>query len=343
MSPVHAPDAPGRLGQPVEVMAMQTYLTALDQWVRFRKDELDELDAAALSSPRKDELTDDMTLSMALWKAVADRQQLLLAVWDSGRVLVPERERLATLVWGRLDATLDAAVVAKGTKATSGALAVSLPEACRLSDALAGQLRAATLPRPGRRRERRPGQGAARRPRAAARPGRSRARQQPTPRAAHLGRAGRARQGRHRAAPARRRRRRAARAPRERGRPLRARPHRRRRRTSRHPRPGRRRGRAARRPAGPLGRARPAGREVRRGRRPGTPVRRPRRRGARPGAGLAAAAVGVPPAAGTGGRRDEPRARVVRRRAGRPRRPQRPARRPHPQGLGPRPATATPS
>ncbi len=141
MSPVHAPDAPGRLGQPVEVMAMQTYLTALDQWVRFRKDELDELDAAALSSPRKDELTDDMTLSMALWKAVADRQQLLLAVWDSGRVLVAERERLATLVWGRLDATLDAAVVAKGTKATAGALAVSLPEACRLSDALAGQLR----------------------------------------------------------------------------------------------------------------------------------------------------------------------------------------------------------
>ena len=141
MSPVHAPDAPGRLGQPVEVMAMQAYLTALDQWVRFRKDELDELDAAALSSPRKDELTDDMTLSMALWKAVADRQQLLLAVWDGGRVLVAERERLATLVWGRLDATLDAAVVAKGTRATSGALAVSLPEACRLSDALAGQLR----------------------------------------------------------------------------------------------------------------------------------------------------------------------------------------------------------
>ena len=122
---------------------MQTYLTALDQWVRFRKDELDELDAAALSSPRKDELTDDMTLSMALWKAVADRQQLLLAVWDGGRVLVAERERLATLVWGRLDATLDAAVVAKGTTigTTSGALAVSLPEACRLSDALAGQLR----------------------------------------------------------------------------------------------------------------------------------------------------------------------------------------------------------
>jgi hypothetical protein len=144
MSPVHAPEAPGRLGQPVEVMAMQAYLTQLDSWVRYRKDELDELDAAALASPRKDELTDDMALSMALWKAVADRLQLLLAVWDGGRVLGPERERLATLIHGRLDATLDPAVLAKSALtpgATPGALAVSLPEACRLSDALAGQLR----------------------------------------------------------------------------------------------------------------------------------------------------------------------------------------------------------
>ncbi len=140
MSPVHAPDAPGRLGEPVEVMAMQTYLTGLDEWIRFRKDELDELDAAALSSPLKDQLTGDMTLSMALWKAVADRQQLLLAVWDGGRVLVADRERLATLVWGRLDATLDPALLAQSSSA-AGALAVSLPEACRLSDALAGQLR----------------------------------------------------------------------------------------------------------------------------------------------------------------------------------------------------------
>ena len=53
MSPVHAPDAPGKLGQPVEVMALQAYLTALDSWVRYRKDELDELDAAALSSRDK--------------------------------------------------------------------------------------------------------------------------------------------------------------------------------------------------------------------------------------------------------------------------------------------------
>ena len=123
---------------------MQTYLGELDAWVRYRKDELDELDAAAQASPRKDDLSGDMALSMALWKAVSDRQQLLLAVWDGGRVLQADRERLATLIWGRLDATLDPAALAKagGSGAgTAGALAVSLPEACRLSDALAGQLR----------------------------------------------------------------------------------------------------------------------------------------------------------------------------------------------------------
>ena len=66
---------------------------------------------------------------MALWKAVSDRYELLLATWDSGRVGQTERLRLASLIWGRLDA------------ATASGLSVSLPEACRLSDALVAQLR----------------------------------------------------------------------------------------------------------------------------------------------------------------------------------------------------------
>ena len=52
-------------------------------------------------------------------------------VWDSGRVGPAEQERLSTLIWGRLDS---ANLHASG-------LNMSLPEACRLSDALAGQLR----------------------------------------------------------------------------------------------------------------------------------------------------------------------------------------------------------
>ena len=312
---------------------MQTYLTALDGWVRYRKEELDELDAAALASPRKNELTGDMTLSMALWKAVADRQQLLLAVWDGGRVLAADRERLATLIWGRLDATLDPALLAKGSSATSGALAVSLPEACRLSDALAGQLRQRLSLDPAA------DENAARvkdlraalerlRDQVGLEPDTSRTRAQRTwdelaarvkdvterlqrggdvggllgplendtalfERDLIVGGAER-RDTRDRAAA------------------------------------------AAELREDLL--ARSAALEQLAARcveavAPRTPVRRPRRRGARAGAGLARRAGDVPHAARAGGRRHEPRPRVVRRRAQRPRRPRLPARRADAEGV----------
>jgi len=131
-----APSAPGRLGQPVDPAEAQRFLAELDAWVRARRAELDELDAAALGAGRAGEVTSDMTLSMALWQAVSERQQLLVATFDGGRVGPQEAQRLSTLIWGRLDSTLDARATAD-----AGQVAVSLPEACRLSDALAGQLR----------------------------------------------------------------------------------------------------------------------------------------------------------------------------------------------------------
>ena len=73
--------------------------------------------------------TGDILLSMALWKAVSDRYELLLATWNSGRGGATELMRMSTLIWGRLDAS------------TASGLSVSLPEACRLSDALLSQLR----------------------------------------------------------------------------------------------------------------------------------------------------------------------------------------------------------
>ena len=139
-----APTAPGALGRPLDTRDALHYLEALGTWRDERKAELDLLDDVALGAEDAAAYTGDLLLSMALWKAVADRLQLLLAVWDGGRVLAVERERLATLIHGRLDATLDPGVLAKSAATpgtTSGALAVSLPEACRLSDALAGQLR----------------------------------------------------------------------------------------------------------------------------------------------------------------------------------------------------------
>jgi hypothetical protein len=82
-----------------------------------------------------------MMLSLSVWQAIKNRYDLLLATWDSGRVGPTERARLSALIWGHLDDTLpDSGSPTPGSAAISG-LSVSLPEACRLSDALAGQLR----------------------------------------------------------------------------------------------------------------------------------------------------------------------------------------------------------
>lgn len=148
MASATAPAAPGRLGQPLVAQEALRYLEALGEWRDQRKAELDLLDQAALEAPDQTAFTGDMLLSMVLWKAVADRHDLLLATWDSGRVGQTELERLSTLVWGRLDATMisrpgaSTATAPAGARAAAGALAVSLPEACRLSDALAASLRA---------------------------------------------------------------------------------------------------------------------------------------------------------------------------------------------------------
>jgi hypothetical protein len=140
------PAPPGRIGAAISPEEALHYLEALGTWRDQRRSELDLLDQAALNAPDGSSatgVTGDIMLSMALWKAVADRHDLLMATWDSGRVGQAERERLSTLIWGRLDATLDPRLARRpDVPSSSGALAVSLPEAMRLSDALAASLRA---------------------------------------------------------------------------------------------------------------------------------------------------------------------------------------------------------
>jgi hypothetical protein len=129
----------------VAVTAAQAlaYLTALGLWRDQRKRDLDALDAAALASPDPSAHTADLVVSMALWKAIADRCELLTATFDSGRVGPAEAERLSTLIWGRMDVQPGgAAPGAAGASSAAGALAVSLPEACRLCDAMTSSLRA---------------------------------------------------------------------------------------------------------------------------------------------------------------------------------------------------------
>lgn len=134
-----APLAPGRLGEALEPAEIQRYLQEMDAWIRARRNELDELDEGSMAANRGAEMAGDVALALTTWKAVRDRYQLIQATWDGGRVLETERARIGSLIWGRLDAASD----------LPGGLAVSLPEACRLSDALTGQLRAKLALVPG--------------------------------------------------------------------------------------------------------------------------------------------------------------------------------------------------
>ncbi|WP_238355293.1 hypothetical protein [Kribbella sandramycini] len=126
------------MGSSVPAAELLPFLDALGRWRDRRKAELDELDQAALHAEDADALSADVVLSMAVWKAVSDRYELILVTWDSGRVGVKETERISTLIWGGLD-----------TGGAGGSLAVSLPEACKLSDALASSLRAKLALEPG--------------------------------------------------------------------------------------------------------------------------------------------------------------------------------------------------
>jgi hypothetical protein len=133
-----APPPPGKIGSSIPAKELLAFLDVLGTWRDRRRAELDELDQAALQSADADALSADVVLSMAVWKAVSDRYELILVTWDSGRVGPTETERISTLIWGGLN-----------TGGASGSLAVSLPEACTLSDALAATLRAKLALEPG--------------------------------------------------------------------------------------------------------------------------------------------------------------------------------------------------
>ncbi len=128
---ITAPDAPGRLGVPLDPAQAGRYISDLQAWIDARRSELDQIDQVVMASPDRDQLTGDVALCLTLWKSVSDRHDLLVATWDSGRVGPVERERLSSLIWGRLET---------GDPKAS-ALAVSLPEASRLCDAMVAQLR----------------------------------------------------------------------------------------------------------------------------------------------------------------------------------------------------------
>lgn len=142
-----APVAPGALGVPVDAAAAQTYLRQLREWVANKRQDLDAVDRAVITLPQSEQagLTADLTVALTFWKAISDRLVLLETTWDGGRVGPTEAARLSTLIHGRLDTT--------GTDTLSlpstGSLAMSLPEACRLLESLTRTLQARASLAPG--------------------------------------------------------------------------------------------------------------------------------------------------------------------------------------------------
>lgn len=142
-----APTAPGSLGTPVQAAEAHQYLQALRDWVAQRRADLDAVDAAALqlSSAEQTAITSDLGVALTFWKAIRDRLVLLETTFEGGRVGRQEAERLSTLIHGRLDSTQAQHL----SLPTTGSLAVSLPEACRLLDALTRTLQARAALTPG--------------------------------------------------------------------------------------------------------------------------------------------------------------------------------------------------
>lgn len=142
-----APPAPGALGRAVSAGEAQTYLDALREWVAQRRADLGEVDAAVLKLTAAEQvsITTDLTVALTFWKAVNDRLTLLVTTFDGGRVGPKEAERLSTLIHGRLDSNTSSDL----SLPSSGSLSVSLPEACRLLDALTRTLQARASLAPG--------------------------------------------------------------------------------------------------------------------------------------------------------------------------------------------------
>ncbi|MGL5405657.1 MAG: hypothetical protein ACRDAX_02525 [Propionibacteriaceae bacterium] len=143
-----APYAPGGIQQPPTSPLLLTYLSQLENWLTERRSQLDTIDGVIkttpaptpqISGPNPQLLLNDLMLAMSLWQAITQRHNEIIPIWNYGRVGAVECEKISVLIWGRLsnnayNSDLDPALAGMN---------FSLPEACRLLDALSDQLTSA--------------------------------------------------------------------------------------------------------------------------------------------------------------------------------------------------------
>ena len=104
------------------------YLDAQRVWIKQLDATLRQLDDAVACSANAVPLVTDLTLAWSLCASIQRHFEVIVAVWDSGRVTKPDTVKIVNLLWERLDGNLNSA------------LAVSFVEACTLADALAQRL-----------------------------------------------------------------------------------------------------------------------------------------------------------------------------------------------------------
>ena len=127
-----APEPSGSPGEPAGDHELEVYLQELGRWRLRREHELTAIDAATRTHDDRELLNAHVTESMKLWHAVAQRHDLLLSTWDDGGTSADTRLVLNQLIWGLLEQP----------DGDAQSLALSLPEATRLSDSLTVALRA---------------------------------------------------------------------------------------------------------------------------------------------------------------------------------------------------------
>lgn len=137
-----APPPPAGPGEQPDPGAISRYVAELARWRLRRDHELRALDDLARTHDDRHLLHGEITAAMTLFHAISQRHDLLIATWGAGETGGREHDYrqgpgedargwVSQLVWGVLELP----------DGDAGALALPLPDALRLSDAMATSMR----------------------------------------------------------------------------------------------------------------------------------------------------------------------------------------------------------
>jgi len=120
---------------PPTAQQMLAYLDQLGTWIEDSRRTLDRLDQKFQASGETQGIQ-DIAMTLTVWQAIDHRYADLNKTWDSGRVTEEDLKKLAVMIWANLNDMLTPGT----TLGSTGGLAISLPEACRMLEALIAQL-----------------------------------------------------------------------------------------------------------------------------------------------------------------------------------------------------------